>query len=230
MDDSRRCTARSKRSGNRCKRAAVRGGTVCSMHGGKAPQVAAAARHRAAQFEAHAEAERMLARAGVDADPVEHLLDSLYRAAALVEVWGRMVADLDNASEVDLRDQTGRLRGEQWWEKVEVGIDAEGNPKYKAIPKADRLLATTNEGRVHTHPFVDEYHRALDRRAKYAKLAIDAGVAERQVQLAEDQATMVVAIYEAALAEIAERRGFDVDQNDRTVIARHLRALPGGAA
>jgi len=38
--------ARSKRSGERCKRTPIVGGTVCSMHGGLAPQVAAAALRR----------------------------------------------------------------------------------------------------------------------------------------------------------------------------------------
>jgi len=33
------CTAPSRRSGQRCQRHAIRGGTVCIMHGGKAPQV-----------------------------------------------------------------------------------------------------------------------------------------------------------------------------------------------
>lgn len=39
----RRCTATSKHSGDRCKRAPILGGNVCAMHGGKAPQVIAAA-------------------------------------------------------------------------------------------------------------------------------------------------------------------------------------------
>ena len=38
--------ARSKRSGQRCKRTPIPGGTVCTMHGGAAPQVRAAARRR----------------------------------------------------------------------------------------------------------------------------------------------------------------------------------------
>jgi len=38
--------ARSKRSRERCRRAPIPGGTVCMMHGGAAPQVAAAARRR----------------------------------------------------------------------------------------------------------------------------------------------------------------------------------------
>lgn len=42
----RRCTARSKRSGERCKRAPIVAGTVCPSHGGLAPQVQASARQR----------------------------------------------------------------------------------------------------------------------------------------------------------------------------------------
>ncbi len=46
MDDARRCTAKSVRSGQRCKKAAILGGVVCQTHGGGAPQVKKAARER----------------------------------------------------------------------------------------------------------------------------------------------------------------------------------------
>lgn len=42
----RQCTAHSKQSAKRCKRYAIPGGGVCTMHGGKAPQVKTAARAR----------------------------------------------------------------------------------------------------------------------------------------------------------------------------------------
>lgn len=41
----RQCTAH-KKNGERCRRAPIKGGTVCPKHGGKAPQVRAAAQRR----------------------------------------------------------------------------------------------------------------------------------------------------------------------------------------
>ncbi len=45
MDD-RRCVGTSKRSGKRCRRAAILGGRVCHIHGGNAPHVREAAEER----------------------------------------------------------------------------------------------------------------------------------------------------------------------------------------
>jgi hypothetical protein len=44
------CTAHSTRTGERCKRAPINGGTVCHMHGGSAPQVKAKAADRLAEL------------------------------------------------------------------------------------------------------------------------------------------------------------------------------------
>ena len=44
------CTARSKTSGSRCRRPAIRGGTVCRFHGGAAPQVIKKAQERLAEL------------------------------------------------------------------------------------------------------------------------------------------------------------------------------------
>lgn len=41
-----RCTATARQTGQRCKRRPIPGGSVCIIHGGAAPQVAAAARQR----------------------------------------------------------------------------------------------------------------------------------------------------------------------------------------
>lgn len=46
---TRRCAARSSRTGERCRRRPVAGATVCASHGGRAPQVRAAGRRRLAE-------------------------------------------------------------------------------------------------------------------------------------------------------------------------------------
>jgi len=46
MDDSDRCTATAKSTGERCKNPAIPGGTVCRFHGGNAEQVQNKAQER----------------------------------------------------------------------------------------------------------------------------------------------------------------------------------------
>lgn len=82
MDPARQCTAQSKQSGNRCKRAATPGLKVCAMHGGKSPQaLAAAERNLAAQ-----RAERAVVTYGLplEVDPLDALLAELHRTAGHV--------------------------------------------------------------------------------------------------------------------------------------------------
>lgn len=48
--EPKKCSATSKQSGVQCQRWAIAGGTVCTMHGGKAPQVKAKADERLAEL------------------------------------------------------------------------------------------------------------------------------------------------------------------------------------
>lgn len=92
-----RCTAQSRTSGEQCKQPAIKGGTVCRFHGGRAPQVAAAAEERV--LEQRAEAEVRKVWAGLDqAAPVKDPVASLERLAGALEqavdVVGGKVNDL----------------------------------------------------------------------------------------------------------------------------------------
>jgi hypothetical protein len=213
MDDERRCTATAKRSGQRCRRAAIVGGTVCSFHGGKAPQVRQAAEVRTAKLAAHAEAERMVARAGVAAHPVEHLLESLHRVAALVEVWGAMVATLDERGGLEAR-KGGGLRGE-----MGVVIEERRGGYKMQVRSKDRLLALDRHGMAQLHPFYREYRDVLELRAKLAKLCLDAGVAERQVRLAEEQAQLLAEV----ITGVFENLGIERTPEVLGAVARRLR-------
>lgn len=83
MDDSRRCTATSKRSGQRCRRAAIAGGTVCRAHGGAAPQVRNAARRRLLKAADPAAARLVDALADEDSRTAVRAADLILRRASV---------------------------------------------------------------------------------------------------------------------------------------------------
>lgn len=101
MDESRRCTATAKGTGERCKRAAILGGTVCVKHGGAAPAVRAAAERRKAEAAATAALEVIW---NPDAesvkDPVEALAKLAGKLEHAVDVLGARVdaTDLDGST------------------------------------------------------------------------------------------------------------------------------------
>lgn len=72
-----RCGATAHRSGERCKLLAIRGGRVCQVHGGSAPQVRAAAAQRVVLAEAAAKGDRR--PPGVILLDTLHLLDTRMR-------------------------------------------------------------------------------------------------------------------------------------------------------
>lgn len=83
--ERRQCTARSKRSGERCKRRPIRGGNVCSMHGGKIPAVVARAQQRLALREA---SEYVQQEAGVRGPlSLSEVYDELLNTARITVQW-----------------------------------------------------------------------------------------------------------------------------------------------
>lgn len=90
----RRCVARTS-SGNPCRRAPIRGGTVCPSHGGRAPQVKAAAERRQTAQALEADARAVLAFEAVE--PVEDPVLALAELAAEVRATVRALGQRVNA-------------------------------------------------------------------------------------------------------------------------------------
>ena len=76
---SEQCTAKSKRSGQRCQHLVI-GGGVCWIHGGRAPQVAARREQRVLLAEAEAAAPAVVETR----EPEEILLDALHDTNAVL--------------------------------------------------------------------------------------------------------------------------------------------------
>lgn len=93
----RQCTARSKRSGKRCRAFAVRGASVCRTHGGAAPAVRAKAQARLLAQQAEADAGRVLAHEATERleNPLEALGRLAVEALALKDALAARVNALD---------------------------------------------------------------------------------------------------------------------------------------
>lgn len=110
--DRPRCTAKNRR-GEPCRRAPIKGGSVCPTHGGSAPQVKAAAAERQADAAAAA-AIAALWPGLADADPVKDPVDLLARAASVLEAMtDRVGARVNNLNgKVGAGEHLTQLRAE----------------------------------------------------------------------------------------------------------------------
>ncbi|WP_052373124.1 hypothetical protein [Amycolatopsis taiwanensis] len=194
-----------------CKAEAIRGGKVCRMHGGNAKQVKAKAAVRA---------EVMAWGLGnTTVDPAETLLKLLSQSAARAEHYSRLLADAYDAAERlktahDAHQLLTTGRGDSGDE------DTEPAAVQQARGDLDRIFTTggvaalvgntysaSNNGSVYA---TGEAIRGLaqleaterDRCARFAKLALDAGIAERQVRLAERQGALIEQVLTSVFADL----------------------------
>lgn len=194
IPDDRRCTAVSKRSGNRCRRAAIQGGTVCHMHGGAAPQVRKAADRRLAYEQVVEECGRL--GLPIEVDPLEALLGQVWEAAGNVAFLRARVAELNQAhGPLDLLGDAGGI----------VGQDHLGDGAR--------------------HILVVMYDAERERLARFSKLCVEAGVAERLVKIREAEATLLA----DAIRGILDDLGVSEHPDAPAVVRRHLTAIAGGA-
>lgn len=194
------CTAHSKQSGQQCKRSATPGATVCSKHGGNAPQVQAAARRRLEDAKAASVAARFVTRR--DIHPAEALLELVQWTAGEVDYWRARVGGLSD------EDLAGDLVTKREAE-LEKGQPTDLVTREAAQHVAVRMLAD-----------------ASDRLAKYAAAALRAGIEERRVRLAEGQGALVAAVIRRVL-DALELSPAQLEQVP-VVVPRELRALAAG--
>lgn len=210
MDDTRRCTATARTTGERCKRAAIVGGTVCKYHGGSLANVKAAAARRVA-------AERVRAL-GYDpgapnVDPAEALLELVSHKAREV-AWLR--ATVDALAHPDGEGEDPVLEHLVWeLVKHETGVGPMG-PMDSQVRETRRTI------------YVQWLHDAEDQLARYATAALKAGVEERRVRIHEAQAGVFV----SAIRRLLDGLNLTHDQRALSgpLVAQIFRELtPGGA-
>lgn len=199
-DDTPRCTARNSR-GERCRRRPINGGTVCATHGGRAPQVVAAAARRLEAAAASELVARSLAEAFGDSvpevDPAEAMLSAVSWKYSEVVFLRQKVAGLKEKEMV-----WGKTR-------VKTGGDDYGTTKEARANIWWQMLRTAEEQLV-----------------RFAAAARSAGCDERRVRLAEQQGLMLASV----VRRILDRLQLTEEQQGLVpvVVPEELRAIEGG--
>jgi len=217
-------------AGKPCGNWPIRGGTVCTVHGGKAPRVAKKALVRAE-----------LAAWGLGdskVDPGEILLRMVSQSAARVELYSELLRQAYEAAE--------RLKAAHEAEQLFETAEADDDEQERAAVQVarDDLKRIFNSGGV-AALIGNTYGDARDggiyatgeairglakleaeertRCADFAMKAVKAGLAEREVRLAEQQAEIVLKALDAAL----DAAGIPVADRGpaKLAAARHLKAV-----
>lgn len=118
----------------------------------------------------------------VEIQPSEALLQEVKRSAGHVQWLGDMIRQMGEAAQEQM---------------AEADYDAMRG-----------LLVTLTEQGYRAASFVDVYRKEREHLARVAKLAIDAGIAERHVQIAEQQGAMVA----QAMQRILDQLGLTAEQ------------------
>ena len=216
--ERRKCSARTTK-GNPCKRWAIRGGTVCATHGGRSPQVKRKAKERLEEERVRRKIGQALAAENVPfEDPLEGLMTEVARSGMAVRAYEELVRDLEAQPVVRILD-----------------IDRDVSDELEDMTTVPTLvpggiIGPNHLGDLGAHPFVVLWSREREWHAKVCKMALEAGVAERQVRLAERQGELLAQTIEALLADPALELTHAQRSIGRQVAARHLRSLPTGEA
>lgn len=151
-----RCKAKSARTGQQCRLWPIKGALVCGSHGGRAPQVRAAADRRLAA----AEWSRSYGQPAADADPSGVVLDEIKWAAGHVAWLRERVREIEPSALI--------------W-----GKDTETAKRSTEFPGVDVVHAAKANG------WLALYNAERDRLTRMCKIAHDMGISERHVELAE---------------------------------------------
>jgi hypothetical protein len=173
---------------------------VCRTHGGKAPQVEAAAERARRDAEAARAVERLTLRR--DIDPATALLEEVQRAAGAVAYIEVRIVELDPHGLV--WGQTQTRDGYQGENRVSITVEGPG----------------LNE-------WIRWWHIERDKLVKASAAAIAADCDTRQVRLAEAQGALLVEAISGILDDLAlttQQRALVA-----AVVPRHLRIVGGRA-
>lgn len=208
------------RAGKPCTHHPIRGGTVCTHHGGGAPQVRAAANRRLAELRRRGEVGKLLAELGGDVE-ARHPLDALLDRHDEADAWVRLLTVATAAL---------RLRPT----RMPAPANSSGSDASAEAP--DSLYGPDHTGDGAAHVLVDMLGTWTDRHARIAKLLLDHDVDQRKLRLESARreavfaAVMVAADATFADPEQRQRFGEELARSLQRQLAESVVAVDVSAA
>lgn len=170
-----------KRAGEPCSNAPRKGGYVCRFHGGSTRHIAKAAQTRLTLMTAEGEIAELMRHCDIpDQDPVSGLLEVVRVSGSMMRLLTVKVGELAEDPKID----------------EEVDLDT---LTVKRTAGLGGFWGLSKDGEMMPHPYVQLLRVWTERYEKACKTALDAGVAERQVKLAENQAELLATAVKAIL-------------------------------
>jgi hypothetical protein len=188
------CGARKRDgSGERCRLPAGHdtphlGTGSCALHGGNTPN----------HLMAGAQSQARVLGAPIDIAPHDALLYCVRRVAGEVAYYQSRISALE--------------------EEAAVGASTTTVSYAEKRDGVERVGKTKREDAVDVNIWIRLHTQALDRLARYAKMAIDAGIEERQVKLAEQWGETMASLVELLFDSLA------TSQSDRARVLPILEA------
>jgi hypothetical protein len=150
--------------------------TVCRTHGGALKKSQAAAQSRIAMMDAMGEIADLMRECDIpEQHPVEGLLEVVRLSGAMTRMLTLKVGELKEEPEVR-----------------EVLIEhSNGDLSTKLVADPDGFWGFDSKGDRVPHLYVQMLKQWSERYERACKTCLDAGIAERQVRLAEDQGELI---------------------------------------
>lgn len=183
--------------GSQCRKVAIKDGTVCTSHGGWAQMKRLNKEKLREQLRKFLQSEL---GAKIKIDPAEALLRSVWEAAGNVVYLRRRIQML-NEHPLGTLDDDG----------------------YADMSEA--LYGPDHLGDLAPHVLLKMYNEERDRLVRYSKIAVDAGIAERAVRLAERQGEMLAQVVNAVLEHPDLQLNAQQRQIGREVASERLRLV-----
>ena len=195
------CGAKNKKS-EPCGLGPVPGAKRCGRHGGKAPQVQAAAERRLAEEKAKNIMTNAVRTLGlpIDIDPGKALLDEIHWTAGHCAWLREKVQELETVDRLTRGTDDKTTWNKDGDSEFHEGSDESGNPgahslvwgqtEYRDKTGGDDAGQTVVE-QAGINIWYQLYLKEREHLAKVCALALRAGIEERKVKLAESQGALV---------------------------------------